>query len=258
MQGVFHISNDVNHATNIENILSDVDKATQTQKHRKHKAVYAIIGAVLLLVLLIAVNEVCKAIAVNQLETNLKGQTFENMDHHYDLKLYDHENDISYTFYGSESTFVFHEDNTVTWICKYNRKQSSSPEYTEPITTTYTYKVKYKGNFIYDSAAVYVVLENGDMLDVEYDRRDTNAEKKHRPSGVNYSVLYDKDLHAPAGLKDIDTSYVSSGNTSGGYKDYTNRYQCRQCGGDGKTHDWIDEGQRCSKCGGSGWITTED
>lgn len=40
------------------------------------------------------------------------------------------------------------------------------------------------------------------------------------------------------------------------------RYLCRQCSGDGKTHDWGTDmhgsGYTCSKCGGDGWIDPED
>lgn len=254
--------------SSIENILSDVDNTIETHKKAKlqlaglkHKLIFALIGFVLILALLITVNEIQKATAVKQLEANLKGQTFEGMDYFYELKLYDPENDLSYTFYGAESNFVFHDNNTVTWTCKYNRKQYSSPEYTEPVTTTHTYKVKYKGNFIYDSSALYIVLENGDILDVEYDRKDTSAKKQHRPSEVNYSVLYDENLHAPAALKDIDTSPVSSSSTPNKVPSMK-VYKCNFCGGDGKTHDWGTEmhgsGYTCHKCGGKGWIEAED
>lgn len=38
----------------------------------------------------------------------------------------------------------------------------------------------------------------------------------------------------------------------------TKRSQCSWCGGDGRTHDWVDEGNKCYKCGGDGWLEYED
>lgn len=40
--------------------------------------------------------------------------------------------------------------------------------------------------------------------------------------------------------------------------DYEGGNLCSWCGGDGRTHDWVDEGNSCTHCDGDGWIESGD
>ena len=193
-------------------IREDQEKEAKLKK-RKRKRRTALVIFLLIILGAFGLNEGLKWDACNKLAKNLPGMTFENEKYNHKMKLSDSKNKKKYDFYGAKSTYVFNEDGTVTWTRQFGRNLNNTV-YTDPVTTTETYEVKYLGNFLYDKTAIYVVLGSGDILYVDYDYKDPTARTERRPNSVDYSILHDDKFSAPEELMNIDTSYVSGSSSS--------------------------------------------
>ena len=97
------------------------------------------------------------------------------------------------------------------------------------------------------------------------------AGQEHKPSLMNvYSKGHKYGAHISDAyywgngnswlMRDGETIYrLYSSDKNSGYKSKLNMGNlCPQCGGDGRTHDWKDEGTYCWKCKGDGYIGPND
>lgn len=209
--------------------------------------VVAVIGAGFIL------NEALKITGAARLENALEGNTYKDIQFYENLKLVDRETDMDYEFYGAMSNFEFSDNNTFKWTRKYNRAIGSL-DWTEYVTTNEEYEAVYLGRFIYDSTAFYIKTKNGDILDIEYTRKDG----KKVIAGPNYSTLHSENLTAPKELITMDTSTVMKSFDT----DKTPAATCGICDGSGKQYkkyraDFLRENNidpltPCKNCGGDG------
>ena len=143
--------------------------------------VIILVSIVAILIGLLAVNANLKKTAVNKLSTNIVGMTFDENEKRYantftKIKYVDSE---MFSYYaGSDHVFAFNDDGTVTGTFKY--KSHENNEYTDPVTVTIGYSVKYTGGFIYDPYGIDIILDYGDVLGVGY--KDAESRKQQIPS----------------------------------------------------------------------------
>ena len=103
-----------------------------------------------------------------------------------------------------------------------------------------------------------VVIESGSYSNNVCPVTDVNGV---RPAIIIDCIPNNIDYYA-GDYSDIDNAGVTTRTEAdishtGGYSG-TRRTVCSWCGGDGRTHDWVDEGVKCYKCGGTGWLEYND